>query len=112
MEGGRDPFNRMPFAYSRADKSLLAFYRKLGAVRASLPCFKDGEFKILCAYDGLFIYKRNYTVCAINMGASKMLVSDTPFTDFLEEDEAVFCEDGRYRFSLGKSKFAIFNFNK
>ena len=111
MEGGRDPFNRMPFAYSRADKSLLAFYRKMGAIRSSLPCFKDGELEIISAKYGLFLFKRGDTVCAVNTGASKILVSDTPFHEVICDDVSVPCDDGRHRYSLGKGKFAIFTEN-
>ncbi len=108
MEGGKDPFNRMPYAYSKADKGMLAFYRKLGAIRASIPDFKDGELQVLAAENGLFLFKRGDTVCAINLGASKILTSDNPFFEVINEDGSVLCEDGRHRYSLGKNKFAIF----
>ncbi len=109
MEGGRDPFNRMPYSYQRADKALLAFYRKLGTIRTSLPCFADGDFEVITACDGLFAFRRDDTVCAVNLGASKIFVSDMPFFELVENDKGVLCDDGRYRFSLGKGKFAIFS---
>ncbi len=112
MEGGRDPFNRMPFAYSKADKSLLSFYRKLGAIRSSISCFKDGEYKVLMAKDGLFLFKRGKTLCAVNLGASKIFVSDMPFFEAFSGDNCVPCDDGRFRYSLGKGKFAIFTYNE
>jgi 4-alpha-glucanotransferase len=108
MEGGRDPFNRMPFAYSKADKALLSYFRKLGALRASLPCFADGELEIISSLGGLFMFKRGNIICAVNMGQSKILVSDTPFDEVIDPDSAVACDDGRYRFSLGMNKCAIF----
>ncbi|MBQ2708647.1 MAG: glycoside hydrolase family 13 protein, partial [Clostridia bacterium] len=43
MEGGRDPFNRMPFVWGREDPELLAFYRKIGQIRRELPVFADGS---------------------------------------------------------------------
>lgn len=109
MEGGRDPFNRMPFAYSKADKSMLSFYRKLGALRSSLPCLADGELNVLKSENGIFIYKRGDAVCAVNMGASVIMTSKRPFADLFTGDYAVQCEDGRYRFSLPKNGFAVFS---
>lgn len=108
MEGGRDPFNRMPFAYSKADKNLLAFYRRLGAIRSSLPCLKDGVFKIVYANDGIFVFKRQDIVFAINLGESKVFVSDKAFFELLSCDTAIQCNDGRYRYSLPKDGMAIF----
>ncbi len=46
MEGGRDPFNRMPFIWGREDADLTAFYRKIGAIRRSLPVFADGTLSM------------------------------------------------------------------
>ena len=43
MEGGRDPFNRMPFVWGREDAQLLAFYRRIGELRRSLPVLADGS---------------------------------------------------------------------
>jgi len=43
MEGGRDPFNRMPFIWGREDEDLLAFYRRLGQIRKKLPMLADGS---------------------------------------------------------------------
>ena len=108
MEGGRDPFNRMPFAYAKADKALLAYYRKLGAMRVSLPCFKDGDFEVISDKDGLFLFRRDDTICAVNMSRSRIIVSDTPFFELIDDDAAVICDDGRYRYSLGKNQCAIF----
>ncbi len=43
MEGGRDPFNRMPFKWGYEDCKILEFYRKIGKIRASHSVFADGE---------------------------------------------------------------------
>ena len=108
MEGGRDPFNRMPFAYSRQDKALLAFYRKLGAIREGVSDFAEGVFEILSAENGLFLFKRGETVCAVNLGASKIFARREPFFNLIENDVAVLCDDGYHRYSLGKDKCAVF----
>lgn len=44
MEGGRDPFNRLPFRV--VDPELTEFYRKIGRVRASMKAFTDGELRL------------------------------------------------------------------
>ena len=46
MEGGRDPFNRMPFVWGREDTELLAFYRKIGKIRRAEPLFASGRAEI------------------------------------------------------------------
>ena len=58
MEGYRDPFNRRPYPWGREDTGLLAHYRKLSAIRRSHAVFADGETKILCAEDGVFVFER------------------------------------------------------
>ena len=109
MEGGRDPFNRMPFVMERADRALLAFYRKLGAIRNTIPDFNSGEFEVITSNGGLLVFRRGKVICAINLGSSTMITSEKPFSDVIEGDCAVLCDDGRYRFSLGKNRFAVFS---
>ncbi len=46
MEGGRDPFNRMPFVWGREDGELLEFYRKIGQIRRSLSVFTEGDMAL------------------------------------------------------------------
>lgn len=47
MEGGRDPFNRMPYIWGHEDRELLAFYRRIGAIRRSEPLFANGDLNII-----------------------------------------------------------------
>ena len=44
LEGGSDPFNRAFYPWGNEDKTLIAWYKKLGEIRHSLPCLKDGKF--------------------------------------------------------------------
>ena len=44
VEGGGDPFNRTFFPWGKEDIDLLAHYRKLGEIRRSLHCLKEGKF--------------------------------------------------------------------
>ena len=47
MEGGRDPFNRLPYAWGKEDKELVAFYRRIGEIRKAEPLFADGALRII-----------------------------------------------------------------
>ncbi|MBR3788479.1 MAG: glycoside hydrolase family 13 protein, partial [Clostridia bacterium] len=44
LTGGSDPFNRAFYPWGNEDKSLINWYKKLGKLRHSLPCLKDGRF--------------------------------------------------------------------
>ncbi len=44
VQGGGDPFNRSFYPWGKEDTELLEWYRKLGKIRNSLSCLKDGEF--------------------------------------------------------------------
>ncbi len=58
VEGGHDPFCRMPYPWGRENKDLLQHYKMLGKIRAEHSAFKDGEFRILNASDGFILYER------------------------------------------------------
>lgn len=47
MEGGRDPFNRMPFVPGRADAELTEFYRLIGRIHSSEPAFSGAGFELI-----------------------------------------------------------------
>ncbi len=44
MQGGGDPFNRAFYPWGNEDTDLLEWYRKLGKIRLSLDCLKEGNF--------------------------------------------------------------------
>lgn len=58
LEGGHDPFCRMPYPWGNEDNGLQAHYRKLGALRRDHPVFKHGNFSILAEDDGFVAYER------------------------------------------------------
>ena len=58
VEGGRDPFCRMPFPWGREDNVLLEHYRKLGELRKNESVYAGGEFEILEFGDGYFAFAR------------------------------------------------------
>jgi cyclomaltodextrinase len=46
MEGGRDPFNRMPFKQN-GDKALTDYYKKIGEIRRREEAFTDGKLEFI-----------------------------------------------------------------
>ncbi len=54
LEGGRDPFCRMPFPWGREDEELLAHYRFLGKLREEHTAFKHGRM-VFCAHKKHFV---------------------------------------------------------
>ncbi len=47
MEGGRDPFNRLPFVPNHGDSELTHFFRRIGTIRRSEPVFASGGFELV-----------------------------------------------------------------
>ncbi len=58
MQGGSDPFNRAFYPWGKEDKSLINWYKKLGEIRHSLPCLKEGVFKPYSAMLSCVAYTR------------------------------------------------------
>ncbi|MBR2876785.1 MAG: glycoside hydrolase family 13 protein [Clostridia bacterium] len=58
LQGGSDPFNRAFYPWGKEDKSLISWYKKLGEIRHSLPCLKEGVFKPYSAMLSCVAYTR------------------------------------------------------
>ncbi len=58
MEGHRDPFCRRCFDWLHTDEELLAFYRKLGALRRKFGVFSEGEYGEVYADSSCLLYER------------------------------------------------------
>ena len=76
MEGHRDPFCRRPYPWGREEVTLRDHVRALGTLRATHPCLKEGDFRVLHVDDHTLAYERvsegDRLVVAANM-------SDTPW---------------------------------
>lgn len=59
MEGYQDPFCRRCFDWDNSDEELLAFYRKLGALRKELDVFRTGEYDEVYADSGCIVFMRS-----------------------------------------------------
>jgi len=81
LEGHHDPFCRRPYPWGGEDEALLAFYRRLGALRCSQRVLCDGEFALSYVADRQIAYTRG-------SGADRLTVvvnaSDTAF-EFLAD---------------------------
>lgn len=106
MEGGRDPFNRMPYPWGKEDGELLEFFRMLGDFRRAHSEFRDGVFSVIYEGNGLFVYSRGGIVCAVNKGEARLICREKPFSDLLSGKRAHLCDDGFYRMEINKNSFS------
>ena len=61
MEGYKDPFNRRPYPWKKANKEIVDFYRAIGKIRSANKVYKNGKFKLWHFDDSLLIFAReNY----------------------------------------------------
>ena len=58
LEGDLDPYNRRCFDWQNGDKELIIHYQKLAKIRKERAVFKSGEFNLIKAQNGLFIFSR------------------------------------------------------
>ena len=58
MQGWEDPFNRGTYPWGREDEDLLAHFRRLGQLRASLKPLHHGAIEYHCAKGGVLSFSR------------------------------------------------------
>lgn len=88
IEGGHDPFCRMPYPWGHENRELLDHYRTLGAIRREHKVFVDGEFSFLKVSDHFVAYERasadECIVVAANRGQETVTMTlDAPSVDLL-----------------------------
>lgn len=92
LEGGRDPFCRMPFPWGREDSDLLAHYRRLGSARRE-TVYDHGDFAVLEYGEGIFAFERTNgserIVTAVNCtdAPHSFLSMSQNYKDMLSDDE-------------------------
>jgi glycosidase len=70
LNGGADPFNRMPFPWGKEDTELLNWYKYLGKVRAeNADILSVGEFRLLKADGAELKYERVSTCGSLLVSA-------------------------------------------
>ena len=90
MEGGRDPFNRMPF--TTEEPELTRFYRRIGGIRASESVFAKGGLEFIETGDkGQLLFTRSdgYTIAVAANLTDRVweLGSESDAERLLGEDE-------------------------
>ncbi len=106
MEGGRDPFNRLPFPWGCENATLIQHYTMLGGLRKNVVELIDGEFEVLISENGLLVYRRGDVICAVNKGEDTVLTFDSPVKDIIHGN-ASYERDGAYEISLAKNNYVI-----
>ena len=66
MQGFRDPFSRMPFAYGKEDMNILEFFKKITKARSDRKEDFSSDFRLDIARDGLFAFWRGNSYCVVN----------------------------------------------
>ena len=59
MEGFEDPLNRGTYPWGGEDRSLLRYFRRLGAIRASRPSLQSGDISYVYASGGGLAFRRS-----------------------------------------------------
>jgi len=86
MEGCADPFNRGCYPWGDEDEELREWYRSLAGIRKSQPAFAEGEYKLICARGGLFVFSRNEVIVAVNAAETDAeLPLDTALYNLIED---------------------------
>ena len=62
MEGGADPFCRRCYPWGGEDEALLTWYAQLAQLRQQHPAFKDGDYILKQAKDGVFAFTRGHGI--------------------------------------------------
>jgi len=65
MEGCADPFNRVCYPWGSEDRDLIEWYAALSKLRREHNCFKDGDYELVEARDGLFAFTRGQGVSLV-----------------------------------------------
>ena len=107
VQGYEDPLNRRTYPWGQADERLLAWYRKLGALRCSRPSLQQGGISYPLAAGGGLAVRRccgsEVTVAVMNAGAESLEVrlpwSGTIATDVMTGQQFL-TEGGVLRLSL------------
>ena len=81
-EGGRDPLNRRYFPWGKENKEILGYVRTLGKIRTENEDFKDGDFSLICAEQGVFAFRRRDTAIVVNISDEDVRF-DKAYTNYI-----------------------------
>lgn len=60
MQGFEDPFNRGTYPWGREDRTLRAYFARLGALRGARASLQRGDLTFLCAQGPLLVFRRSF----------------------------------------------------
>ena len=84
MEGGADPFNRICYPWGQEDPELIKWYKTLAKLRKKHDCFKNGDYTLIEARDGLFAFTRGEgnerILIAVNVSDTDKTVTASGFS--------------------------------
>ncbi|MDD5921923.1 MAG: alpha-amylase family glycosyl hydrolase [Eubacteriales bacterium] len=91
MEGYRDPFNRRCYPWGKENRDLTEWYRKIIRIRRECPVYRNGNYRTVAAFRGLFAFERSLPdrpdlrmMTAVNIGPdSEVLISFGRWKDLL-----------------------------
>jgi len=113
MEGWRDPFNRRPFPWGQENNEITEFYRILGRIRNAESDLRKGDFKVMLAENGVFIFARDSISVVANCGdVAHSVSSREAFTEMLSGNSAERSASGRYEFFVLPRTVAYFKKNE
>ena len=79
LEGYHDPFCRRPYPWGREDKALLAYYKRLGAIRAENEVLAEGEFSLVAEAPHALAFSRKnekgHILVAANCGDEPLVLA-------------------------------------
>ncbi|OAA31004.1 alpha-amylase [Kosmotoga arenicorallina S304] len=60
MMGGKDPDNRRPMPWKKElwNEDIFNYYKKLISIRKGHPALKNGDYRVISAFNSLLVYKR------------------------------------------------------
>lgn len=109
LEGGADPFNRVCYPWGYEDIDLIGWYKKLSHIRHTFSCFKDGDFTLIEARNGLFAFIRS---CSNTGDRVLIAVNSSDEERTLHTNERVINVPNNRTFNLSDFRFDILNDTK
>ena len=107
MQGFEDPLNRGTYPWGREDELLLAFFQRLGQLRAERSSLRRGGIRYLYAQGGGLVIERRCggerTVTALNAGGQVLTLTldwDGPLCRDGVTGQQFLVQDGRLRLTL------------
>lgn len=115
LTGGKDPSNRKSYPWGKENNDILAFYRKISAIRVSEEALRNGEIEFLEFNNGILAYERTLNkdkiIIAVNIMEKEenILINNVngKILDLLDEDKEYIVENRSTSVLIEAHKFMI-----